>query len=202
MKVQQRVLSTGDTVALALFAITGIGIAVASIWMAAARIGELSSGGRVQVLAEFIDAPAQATSGDETLPLLIDRGVVTVDGLMTMGVVPGILGQISFALTITGVVTCLIALSGNILRGRVFSTTNTRLVTGGGLLGLVGAAASHFFDNMLANAAIAQVTDGSFDTAVISVQPFPFILAAFALAIIGTVFVVGARLQRETEGLV
>lgn len=202
MKVQQRVLSTGDTVSLALFVITGAAIAVSSIWMAVVRIAGLVSGGRVQVVAEFIEAPAQATSGEETLPVLVDRGVVTVDGLMTMGVIPGVLGQIAFALTITGVVACLIALSRNILRGRVFGKINTRLVTGGGILGLVGAAASHFFDNMLANAAIAQVTDGSFDTAVISVQPFPFILAAFALAIIGTVFVVGDRLQRETEGLV
>ncbi|MBO0980733.1 DUF2975 domain-containing protein [Microbacterium sp. SD291] len=202
MKNQQRVLSTGDIVSLALFAITGVGIAVTSICMAVVRIAELASGGRVQVLAEFIDAPAQATAGDETLPVLVDRGVVTVDGLMTMGVIPGILAQIAFAVTITGVVACLLALSRNILRGRVFSKVNTRLVMGGGVIGLLGAAASRFFDNMLANAAIAQVTDGAFDTAVISVEPFPFLLAAFALAIIGTVFVVGDRLQRDTEGLV
>lgn len=202
MKNQQRVLGTGDTLALALFVIIGVGIAVTSICMAVARIVELSSGGRVQVLASFIEAPAEATAGDETLPVLLDRAIVTVTDLMPTGVVFGILGQIAFALTITGVVVCLVALSRNILRGRVFSKANTRLIMGGGMLGLIGAAASRFFDNVLANTAIAQTTDGSFDTAVITVEPFPFVLAAFALAIIGTVFVVGDRLQRETEGLV
>ncbi|WP_146008099.1 hypothetical protein [Microbacterium aurantiacum] len=202
MKVQQRVLSTGDIVALALFAIMGVGIAVTSVCMAVVRIVELTSGGPVQVLAEFIEAPAQATSGEETLAVLVDRGVVTVTGLMPTGVVFGILGQIAFALTITGVVVSLIALSRSLLRGVVFSRTNTALVMGGGILGLVGSAAARFFDNVLANTAIAQVTDDSFDTAVLTVEPFPFLLAAFALAIIGTVFVVGDRLRRETEGLV
>ena len=202
MNDQQRVLSTGDVVALALFAIIGAGIAVTSIWMAVLRIVELASGGEVQVLAEFIDTPAQATAGDETLPLLVDRGAVTVSDLMAMGVVPGILGQIAFAVTITAVVLCLLLLSRNLLRGVVFSRFNTGLVMAAGGIGLIGAAASRFFDNMLANAAIAQVTDGSFRTAVISVEPFPYLLAAFALSIIGTVFVVGDRLRRETEGLV
>lgn len=202
MKVQQRVLSTGDIVALALFAIMGVGIAATSVCMAVVRIAELTSGGPVQVLAEFIEAPAQATSGEETLAVLVDRGVVTVTGLMPTGVVFGILGQIAFALTITGVVVSLIALSRSLLRGVVFSRTNTALVMGGGILGLVGSAAARFFDNVLANTAIAQVTDDSFDTAVLTVEPFPFLLASFALAIIGTVFVVGDRLRRETEGLV
>ncbi|GAT74215.1 FOG: GGDEF domain [Microbacterium sp. HM58-2] len=202
MKDQQRVLSTGDTLALALFAIIGVGIAVTSAWMAALRIAELTSGGHVQVLAEFVDTAAQATAGEETLPVLLDRGVVTVDGLMPMGVASGVLGQITFAATVVGVVFCLLALSRNLLRGVVFGKVNTGLVMGGGIVGLIGAAASRFFDNMLANAAIAQVTDGSFDTAVLTVEPFPYLLAAFALSIIGTVFVVGDRLRRETEGLV
>jgi len=99
-------------------------------------------------------------------------------------------------------VSCLTLLSRNILRGRVFGKANTRIVTIGGMIGLLGAAASRFFDNMLANAAMAQLTDGPTDTAVMSIEPFTFILAAFALSVIGTVFVVGARLQHETEGLV
>ena len=140
--------------------------------------------------------------GATSLPVELDRGVITVDGLRTMGVVPGILGQLSFGITVVLVVACLIALSRNILRGRVFSRTNTRIVAVGGGAGLVGAATSRFFDNMLANAAMAQAIDGSFDTAVISIEPFTFVLAAFAVAVVGTAFVVGDRLQKDTEGLV
>jgi len=136
------------------------------------------------------------------LPVAVDRASVTADSLGAMAVVPGIIGQVAFALTITGVVACLIMLSRNLLRGRVFGKANTRIVMAGGMIGLLGTAASRFFDNMLANATMAQLTDGDTQTAVLSVEPFTFVLAAFALSVIGTVFVVGARLQRETEGLV
>lgn len=202
MKSQERSLSKGDAGAMGLFIVAGVAIAGWTVWQAVLRIVELSVGRDVRVAVEFLDAPAEASLPSGALPVQLDRASVTVDSLRMMGAVPGILGQLAFALTIIAVVTCLILLSRNILRGRVFGRTNTRIVTIGGMIGLLGAAASRFFDNMLANAAMAQLTDGPTDTAVMSIEPFTFILAAFALSVIGTVFVVGARLQRETEGLV
>ena len=197
-----RTLSRGDTISLALFVIAGVAIAAWTAWNVAARIAELARGGSVEVLVEFIGTTADARIGATSLPVELDRGVITVDGLGTMGVVPGILGQLAFGITVVVVVACLIALSRNILRGRVFSRTNTRIVAIGGGAGLVGAATSRFFDNMLANAAMAQAIDGPFDTAVISIEPFTFVLAAFTVAVVGTAFVVGDRLQKDTEGLV
>lgn len=201
-QTKERTLSKGDVGAMALFIVAGIAIAGWTIWNVAKRIVELSAGRDVQVGVDFLGSPAQAQLPSGPLSVQLDRASVTVDSLGAMGAVPGILGQAAFALTILGVVTCLILLSRNILRGQVFGTANSRIVMTGGLIGLLGAAASRFFDNMLANAAMAQLTDGPTDTAVISVEPFTFILAAFALSVIGTVFVVGTRLQRETEGLV
>lgn len=198
----ERTLSRGDSVSLALFVIAGVAIAVWTVWNVAVRIAELVGGGPLQVLVEFVDTRADAKVGGTTLPVELDRAVISVEGLDAIGVVAGVLGQIAFGVTIVVVVACLIALSRNILRGRVFGKANTRLVAVGGIVGLVGAAASHFFDNMLANAAMAHTIDGPFDTAVITVEPFTFVLAAFALAVVGSVFVVGDRLQRETEGLV
>lgn len=198
----ERALSRGDTVSLALFVIAGVAIALWTVWNVAARIAELVGGGPLQVLVEFVDTRADAKVAGTTLPVELDRAVISVEGLDAIGVVAGVLGQIAFGVTIVVVVACLIALSRNILRGRVFGKANTRLVAVGGIVGLVGAAASHFFDNMLANAAMAHAIDGPFDTAVITVEPFTFVLAAFALAVVGSVFVVGDRLQRETEGLV
>ncbi|GAA2885109.1 DUF2975 domain-containing protein [Microbacterium esteraromaticum] len=197
-----RTLSRGDTISLALFVIAGVGIAAWTAWNVAARIAELAGGGAVQVLVEFLDTTADARIGETTLPVELDRGAITVEGLGTMGTVSGILGQLAFGLTVIVVVACLITLSRNILRGRVFSKTNTRIVAIGGGVGLVGAAAAHFFDNMLSNAAMAQAVEGPFDTAVISIEPFTFVLAAFAIAVVGSVFVVGDRLQKDTEGLV
>jgi len=199
---RDRALSTGDTVSLALFVIAGMAIAAWTAWNVIVRIADLVGGGPVEVLVEFIGAQADAQVGATVLPVELDRGVITVEGLGAAGVVPGVLGQIAFGATVVIVVGCLVALSRNILRGRVFGRANTRLVAVGGGVGLVGAAASRFFDNMLANAAMAHAIDGPFDTAVISVEPFTFVLAAFAISVVGSAFVVGDRLQRETEGLV
>ncbi|MEV7632303.1 hypothetical protein AB0N64_07850 [Microbacterium sp. NPDC089318] len=200
--VRQRTLSRGDTVSLALFVIAGVAIAAWTAWNVVVRIAELLGGGPVEVLVEFLDTRVDALVSATSLPIALDRGVITVEGLDAMGVASGVLGQLAFGITVVVVVVCLIALSRNILRGRVFGRNNTRLVAIGGGVGLVGAAASHFFDNMLANAAMAHAVDGPFDTAVMSVEPFTFVLAAFALAVVGSVFVVGDRLQRETEGLI
>lgn len=153
------------------------------------------------MLVEFLGNSVEATVSGTAIPVALDRGVVTIAELGTPGIVTGILGQVVFTVTVVGVVTCLIALSANLMRGRVFSRTNTTLVITGGLIGLIGSAAAGLCDNMLANSAMAQLVEKP-DTAVISIEPFPFILAAFAFAAIGTAFTVGARLQRDTEGLV
>ena len=200
--VRDRAISRGDAVGMALFVVAGIAITVWTIWHAVARIIELAVGRDVPVMVEFLDVPAEVQLDGGALPVAVDRASVTADSLGAMAVVPGIIGQVAFALTITGVVACLIMLSRNLMRGRVFGKANTRIVMAGGMIGLLGTAASRFFDNMLANATMAQLTDGDTQTAVLSVEPFTFGLAAFALSVIGTVFVVGARLQRETEGLV
>lgn len=198
----ERTLSRGDTISLAMFVVAGVAIAAWTAWNVAARIAELVSGGQVRVAVEFIDTTVDARISATSLPVELDRGIISVDGLGTMGVISGVLGQLALGITVAVVVFCLITLSRNILRGRVFGKANTRIVAIGGGVGLVGAASSRFFDNMLSNAAMAQAVDGPFDTAVMSIEPFTFVLAAFAVAVVGTVFVVGDRLQRETEGLV
>lgn len=198
---EPRVISRADSVGVGIFVLAGIAIAFWTVWQAVARIIELARATDVPVWVEFLGTPVQAEVSGTSIPVDLDRGVVTIASLDAPGVVTGILGQVIFAATIVGVVFCLVALSANLLRARVFGRVNTALVMTGGILGLIGTAASAFCDNMLANSAMAQLVEAP-DTAVISVEPFPFILAAFAISIVGTVFIVGARLQRETEGLV
>ena len=55
---------------------------------------------------------------------------------------------------------------------------------------------------MAANGAFAVLSERTFDNVILSVDPFALILAAFVAALLGTVFAVGERLQRDTEGLV
>ncbi|CAH0253937.1 hypothetical protein SRABI76_03313 [Microbacterium oxydans] len=196
-------LSRGDAAALIGFCIAGLAIATFVVVFSILRIIELARGVDVPVLVVFTDTPVQIPLADgDSVTGALDRAMLTASSLPPIATGAGIIGQVVQAVTIVAVIGCLILLARSILSGRVFSRRNTVLVMTAGLTGLVGFAAVQFFDNMLANATVAVVTDNRIDNAVISVEPFTFILAAFILSVIGTVFVIGERLQRETEGLV
>lgn len=201
---KQGTLSRGDAGALIGFCIAGVAIAAYITVFSIIRIIELVSGGRVPVLVEFVDQPVEAPlgAGGADITLELDRAIMTADRLPPIATVPGIVGQVIQILTIVVVIGCLMLLARGILAGTVFSRRNTGLVTTAGITGLLGFAAVQFFDNMLANAAVAAVTDNSVDNAVISIEPFTFVLAAFIIAVISTAFAIGDRLQRETEGLI
>lgn len=201
---KQGTLSRGDAGALIGFCIAGVAIAAYITVFSIIRILELVSGERVPVMVEFVDQPIEAPLGADgaTIALELDRAIMTADRLPPIATVPGIVGQVVQILTIVVVIGCLLLLARGILGGTVFSRRNTGLVATAGITGLVGFAAVHFFDTMLANAAVAVVTDNSVDNAVISIEPFTFVLAAFIIALISTAFAIGDRLQRETEGLI
>ena len=196
-------LTRGDKSALIGFCVAGLAIAAYFVVFSTIRIIELARGTDVPVLVEFIgDRVDLPLVGGDSIPVELDRATLVAPQLPALAAVPGMIGQVMQILTIVVVIGCLILLARGILSGRVFSRRNTVLVMTAGITGLVGFAAVQFFDNMLANATVAAVTDNGIDNAVISVEPFTFILAAFIIAVIGTAFVIGEKLQRETEGLV
>jgi len=60
-----------------------------------------------------------------------------------------------------------------------------------------------FFHNMAVNGALALLSDGTYDRAVVgTVDLLSIFGVAFVVALAGTAFAVGDRLQRDTEGLV
>ncbi len=204
-------LSRGDRWSIVAFAMAGLVIAVWIVAQTTGRIIELARGVDVPVAVDFLDTTVDValTDGSDSVPVRLDGGVLTAPQLTPIATVPGILGQIALAVTVLMVIGCLLLLARSILRGQVFSRRNTVLATLAGATGLLGSAAARFFDNMLANATVSQVTDNRLDTAVLTVEPLIWVLAAFAIAVIGTAFSVGERLQRdnaslekETEGLV
>ncbi|HWV49795.1 MAG TPA: hypothetical protein VN035_10090 [Microbacterium sp.] len=167
------------------------------------RTIDLLSPGPIDVPAEFLGTIAQAPIGEggSDAPVALDSAVLTVAELPAASVVAGVLEQALLVATVATVVTCLILVTRGVLRGEVFSKRNTRLVATAGIVGLVGAAAVPFFGNMVANGAFSSLGDFE-EYAVMSIEPFPFVLAAFAIATVATAFTVGEKLQRETEGLV
>lgn len=202
MNGQVRTMSRADAVAMGAFVIAGAAIAAWTVWHTVVRIIELAGGIDVPVLVEFMGTPVEASLSNSTVAVALDSGIVTVPQLNSGAMAYGVIGQAFFAVTVVTIVFCLIALSRELQIGRVFGTRSTVLVMTAGITGLVGFTASDFFASLLSNSVMFQMVDGPLDIAVMTVEPFTFLLAAFAIAIIGSVFVVGARLQRETEGLV
>ncbi|WP_311258449.1 DUF2975 domain-containing protein [Microbacterium sp. WCS2018Hpa-9] len=202
---KNRPISRGDRGALIGFCIAGALIAAYITVFSILRIIELARGVDVPVLVEFISSKTPVDlplSTGTSIPVGVDSAVITAPELPAIAAVPGIIGQVAQILTIVIVIGCLILLARSVLTDRVFSRRNTALVATAGIAGLVGFAAVRFFDNMLANATVARITDNGVSNAVISVEPFMFVLAAFVFALISTVFVIGDRLQRDTDGLV
>lgn len=197
-------LSRGDTASLVAFCIAGVVIAASVTVFSVLRIIELARGVDVPVLVEFDGggAPVEMplTTGG-AVAVGVDSATITAPQLPAVAAVPGIIGQVLQILTIVVVIGCLILLARSVVSGRIFSKGHTALVATAGITGLLGFAAVRFFDNMLANATVARITDNGLDNAVITVEPFAFILGAFVVALIGTVFAIGDRLQRENATL-
>jgi len=199
-----RALSTGDRFGLMFMMIAGSALAVGAVVSAIARIVEVLTAESVQVLAEFADTPALAPIGvnGADLTVELDTALLTVTDLPGTSLWSIVIQQVLMAAAVVIVVTCLLLLSRSVLRDRVFSRTNTQLVTTAGLTALLGAAAYPFFGNMAANGAFAALSDGTFDNVLMAVDVSSLLMLAFIAALASTVFTVGARLQRETEGLV
>ena len=199
-----RALSTGDRFGLMFMMIAGSALAVGAVVSAIARIVEVLTAESVQVLAEFADTPALAPIGvnGADLTVELDTALLTVTDLPGTSLWSIVIRQVLMAAAVVIVVTCLLLLSRSVLRDRVFSRTNTQLVTTAGLTALLGAAAYPFFGNMAANGAFAALSDGTFDNVLMAVDVSSLLMLAFIAALASTVFTVGARLQRETEGLV
>ena len=89
----------------------------------------------------------------------------------------------------------------NLARGRAFSRANVRIVLGGVGVLAVGWLVGTILTTMTVNGALAAVSDHTYEGITFSTDwAIPF--AILAVGAVGAAFQVGARLQRDTEGLV
>lgn len=197
-------VSRPDAVALYFFVISGVGIAAWTVFTAAQRIVEVAARVDVPVLVEFDGTSGTAPVGPGGADAAVQLEMATVVSSDLPGAVTWslVMQQIVLVATVLTAVATLLWLTRNILRGVVFSRTNTRLVTVAGVTGVLGFCAVPFFGNMGANGVIARVSDRGFDNPVMSVDLFPLLLLGFVAGVATLVFTVGDRLQRETAGLV
>ncbi|MGN7970522.1 hypothetical protein [Microbacterium sp. 22296] len=200
-----RTLSRGDAWSFVLFIIAGVAIAA---WAVVSSIGNIVAavGNRdVRVPIEFLDTVAQAPIGPDgaTVPVELTDAVVTAPSLPIASLWALFLGEGLFAATVVAVVVLLLALCVGILRGTIFSRRHTVLITSVGAIALVGAIGVPFFHNMVANGALALLSDRTYDRGLTQQIDLPVLIAiGFVAGLSSTVFAVGDRLQRDTEGLV
>ncbi len=200
----ERALSRPDAAALIGFMVSGAVIAVWVVVNAVRRVLEVIPNRDVPVTAVFDGTPAQAPLGPDGAAVTVELATARLIApeLPVASVIALVIEQIALVATVLVVVGALLWLTKNIVRGTIFSRTNTALVSTAGIVGLLGFCAVPFFANMGANGAFAWISDRTFDNAVMSVDLFPLLLLAFIAALASTGFTVGDRLQRETAGLV
>lgn len=193
----KQTMSRADVGALIALSVIGVAIALWAIVGAVVRIAELLGTGPISVAANFRDTEATLESGAS---VSVDAATLTVDALPGFARVAGIAQQASLSLAVVIIVGCLLLLARQVLRGRLFSRGNTALVAIAGISGALAAAAVPFLGGIVADGALQQSTGAG--GLLFTIEPVPFFLGMFALAIICTAFSVGDRLQRDTEGLI
>lgn len=197
-------LSRADRVGVVFLVATGLVLAGVTVLQGALRLIDSVRGDGISVLAEFADTPAEAPIGVDgaSVTVTLDTAILTVPELPLASVVSLVIQQLILMIAVIIVAAMLLMLSLGILRGIVFSRRHTIYVGTASFAAFLGVVLYPFFGNMAANGAFAVLSEGTFDNVVLTAQPLTFILAAFIAALATTVFSVGARLQRDTEGLV
>lgn len=203
-RIESDRISRGDQVGLWAFVVFGVLTALATVWSVGVRIAEVTANRDVQVAADFAGTTAQAPIGPDgsAVELVLERATLTVPSLPGASVAALVIQQMILAVGVVTVVICLSLLIRNISAGQVFSATSTRLVTVASIAAFATYAAFPFFGNMAANGAFARLSDRSFDNVVMSADIGGLVMGGFAAALASTVFAVGDRLRRETDGLV
>lgn len=194
--------SLGDRVGLGIFIFAGLALTVSTAVFAAIRITEVLGPGATPVEVNFAALPAEIPAGDRGMGLEVTSGIIRVRDLSTASLFAGIAGPALTTLVTATIAFCLIVLAVSIMRGHIFNKRNSRLVVTAGITGLLGFAAVNLFNTMLANETLALISGNEVESIVFSVQPGTYLLAAFVIALVSSVFVIGERMQRDTEGLV
>jgi hypothetical protein len=197
-------MKRSDTVGMLIWLALGAGLIIWTVVQSVARLGEVLGGGDVRVFAQFAGTMADAPIGPDGAPVAVelDTAYLIAPELPVASIWALVIAEVIVVLTVATVVTCLLLLMRSVLRGRVFSRTNTVLVSTASVAGFAGVVLAPFFGNMGANGAFAWISERTFDNVIMSADVTLIFGIAFIALIAVTTFTVGDRLQRETEGLV
>lgn len=195
--------ATVDRVTLGLLMATGVAIGIERAIGLGVRVASITGPGphRVPVTPRNLEATV-ALGSASPVPAEMTAGTLSVSELSAAEVGLLLTKEILAFLAVATIVVCLILLARNTIRGTVFRRSNTVLLTAAGLAAAFGYGAWKFFGQMASNEVISRLSVGNPDVYGTSGDFMPYFLGLFAFGIVTVAYAVGARLQRETEGLV
>ena len=197
--------SIGDRIGIIFFMIIGLALVAWSAIASALYIADVVGGKRIEAMVSLVDTTVDVPVGNSgaTVPMSIDSATVSADQLSGIAFGTAIISAVLGFAVVTTIVICLSLLARNSLRGKIFSRGNTRLVVAAGMTALAGFGLTSVLDRMVGNEVLLSMhSDALENVAVLTAEPMPFVLLAFAFGIVATAYTIGARMQRETEGLV
>ncbi len=194
------VLSRYDRSALILAIVIGVGVVGYTLFDAVSRIVVILGNTAVPVTAAFDTTATLPVGDDQAIEVIASQVVVHASGMAAITVASLVLAEVVYAVAVavTVVFACLVI--RNIIRGEAFSSANVGLFGASTFVIGIGWVLTWLFSTMGANGALAALGAGGANT-MFAIEPV-MVFAIAALGGLSTAFVVGNRLQRETEGLV
>ena len=218
---QQHPLGAADRISLWAFLGLGALGAAAGVAVSVARIAEIVGTGEVAVKTEVLEASPQTLS--DGVAATVESITLTVSDLPASALAPAIAGPALMIVGIIGIAVGLGFVARNVLRGSVFSRGTAVAIGATWIIALITFIAQPMLGFMTAVETVAGIGTGtgtgtgsgtdSFDgghgwaglselTPAVSFSILPWIFLAIVGAITAHAFAVGAKLHRETEGLI
>ncbi|QAV70341.1 hypothetical protein ESZ53_07725 [Salinibacterium sp. UTAS2018] len=181
----------------------GLAAAVVLLVLLIQRMIEIVPNVEVPVVAPFAREMASLPIGPDGAEVLVDvdSAIILVTGMPPITLISLMLADAIPALATITMIVLGCFMVRNLLTGRVFSAHNLRLLNGFFAAAITGWALGLLFRTMGTNGAFATLSDYSYNNVLAVFAPAPW-LAILGLSVLVYFFQVGARLQRETDGLV
>lgn len=200
-------LGTADRVSLWGFLGLGAVGAAAAITGSVARIAAVLGNDGIEIPTEVLGATPQTLGAG--VSATTEALTLTVNQLPAQAIAPAITGPALMIVGLLGIAVGLGIVSRNVLRGVVFTRTTAIAIGTTWIIALVTFIAQPLLNFMTAVETVAEIDTATGDwagltgvTPAVSFSPLPWILFALVGAITAHAFAVGAKLHRETEGLV
>jgi hypothetical protein len=197
------VLSRGDRASLWFTIVAGAAAIAGILVLLSIRVVEILANRAVPVLLPFVDATAELPLGPNgaLVTVQVEQATAAVSQMPAITVASLVFADVVSGLAACAVIVFLCLFCRNLMRGRAFGPANTGLITATSFTILGGWFFGSLFSTMGVNGAFAALSDNTYDNVAFETSFTPM-FAAFAVGAIAYAFQAGARLQRDTEGLV